>query len=170
MVKKALEVVKFSILYVLCTCRTVYTACPVCALAVGGCVAFSKRFGIDDTIIGIWVGALLASLVGMTVTLLNRMNIKFIGRKPLIAVSYIALVVWPLYYKGYLWLPGNTLWGMDKMLLGIVLGIVVFCMGCISYAYVKRANGGHAYFPLQKVVMPIGMLLIMSFIMYCITK
>lgn len=170
MVKKIIAVVNGMILCALCSCGTVYPACPVCALAVGGCVAFSKRFGIDDTIIGLWIGSLIASLIGMTVTLLNRMNIRFMGRKALVALSYLIIIIWPLYHKGYIGYPHNTLLGIDKMVLGIILGIIVFCIGCIVYSYLKQTNNGHAYFPFQKVVVPVGLLLVVSFIFYCITK
>jgi len=43
-------------------------------------------------------------------------------------------------------------------------------MNALAYNYLKRRNNGHAYFPFQKVVMPVGSLAILSMIFYFVTK
>lgn len=170
MIERVLSLLKYFTVYALCACRVANGACPVCALAVGGCVAITRRFGVDDTVIGIWIGALIGSLIGMSISLLNHLGIKFFGRKPLIAIAYITAMMLPLYRRHIIGVPNNTLWGIDKMLFGIVLGLCVFCAGCLTYCFLKQKNGGQAHFPFQKVLVPIGMLLVVSLIMYCITK
>ena len=65
--------------------------------------------------------------------------------------------------------PLNKLWGIDRLLLGIIIGSILFFAGATSYAYMKEKHGGRAYFPFQKVVMPVAPLLIMSIVFYFIT-
>lgn len=60
--------------------------------------------------------------------------------------------------------------GIDKLLIGIVSGSISFWFGAIWYFYLKEKNNGHAYFPFQKVVMPISPLIILSIIFYFLTK
>lgn len=144
--------------------------CPVCTFAVGMGIGLSHKLGIDDTITGLWIGALIASSIAWTVNILTRYNIKFIGRKPFIAGAYLLMFLWPLYHYSYIGIPGNTLWGQDKLLLGIIIGIITFTIGCIWYSYQKSRNQGHAQFPFQKVVMPVGLLVLISIIFYCITR
>jgi len=52
------------------------------------------------------------------------------------------------------------LWGMDRFLLGVVVGTVAFWMGARWYVKIKRDNGGHARFAFQKVVVPLSFLMI----------
>lgn len=144
--------------------------CPVCALAVGAGVGFTKWLGIDDTITGLWIGGLTASLIAWTVSFLTRHNIVFYGRKILVTVFYFASMVGGLSYSGYIGHPFNKLWGMDKLLLGIGIGAIAFAFGCYLYRRSKEKNNGHARFAFQKVVYPVGVLVVLSLIFYGITR
>lgn len=144
--------------------------CPVCTFATGLGIGFSRKLGIDDSITGLWIGGLIASSIAWTINILTRHNIKFLGRKPLIALLYVIASLWPLYHYGYIGIPGNILWGYDKLVLGIIIGMVTFTFGCLWYAYQKKQHGERAQFPFQKVLMPIGLLTLMSIIFYCITR
>lgn len=148
----------------------VYAVCPICTIAVGAGIGLAQWLGIDDSITGLWIGGFTVSLIVWTVTWLTKKNIRFIGRKPLIAIGYYALIVIPLYYKGLIGHELNKLWGIDKLLLGIILGSILFSAGTIGYECLKKHNDGKSYFRLQKILMPIAPLIIMSFVFYCLTK
>jgi len=143
--------------------------CPVCTIAVGACVGLAQYLGIDDTITGLWIGGLIISMAAWTINWLNKKNILFKGRKILVTCGYYAIIILPLYFKNIIGHPFNQIWGMDKLLLGIILGSIFFFLGNIFSLYLKKINGGKAYFPFQKVVMPIVPLIILSFIFYSIT-
>lgn len=146
--------------------------CPLCTVAVGAGVGFSRWLGIDDTITGLWIGGLIVSLIMWTDDWLEKKNIRFKGRIVLIIFAYYALVVIPLYYSGIIGHPLNTLCfcHLDKLLFGIITGSIVFWCGASWYYYLKEKNKGHAYFPFQKVVMPILPLIILSVLYYFLTK
>lgn len=148
----------------------VYAVCPICTIAVGAGIGLAQWLGIDDTITGLWIGGFTISLIVWTITWLTKKNIRFIGRKPLIAIGYYVLILVPLYYKGIIGHELNKLWGIDKLLLGIIIGSILFAGGSIWYEYLKKQNGGKSHFRLQKILMPIAPLIIMSFVFYCITK
>ena len=97
-------------------------------------------------------------------------NILFKEGKILTVLMYYAIIVIPLYWTGIIGHPFNKMWGIDKLLLGIIFGSVSFFLGGIWYYQIKAKNGGHAYFPFQKVVMPVSPLIILSFIFYFLTK
>jgi hypothetical protein len=71
--------------------------CPVCTVAVASGVGASRSLGVDDLIIGLWVGALIVSMILWTIDWLNKKNIKFKGRNILTVIAYFALVIIPLY-------------------------------------------------------------------------
>ena len=147
--------------------------CPVCVVAVGAGLGLSEYLGIDDSIAGVWIGGLLVSMIAWNINWFNKKNWLF-GNKDLrdilLTIIYYTLVIWPLMTKNLIGNPFNKVWGVDKLLLGISVGSLVFLLTNLSYNYLKKKNNNHAYFPFQKVVMPVGALLIFSFIFYFITK
>ena len=144
--------------------------CPICTVAVGAGVGLSRWLGIDDTITGLWIGGLTVSMIMWTIDWLDRKNIYFKEKKIIVAVVYCLLIVAPLYWMDIIGHPFNKILGIDKLFLGIVFGSIVFWSGASWYFYLKAKNNGHAYFPFQKVVMPVCPLAILSFIFYFLTK
>ncbi|MBU2595382.1 hypothetical protein KJ713_00940 [Patescibacteria group bacterium] len=148
----------------------VYAVCPVCTVAVAAGVGLARWLKIDDTITGLWIGGLTVSLIMWTNSYLSKKKINFFGRKIIVFLVYYALIVLPLYFTNIMGHPLNKIWGVDKLALGIIIGSILFYVGASWYHYLKMKNNGHAYFPFQKVVMPIGPLIIMSTIFYFLTK
>lgn len=146
--------------------------CPICTIAVGAGVGLSRWLGIDDTITGLWVGGLTVSMITWTESWLDKKNIRFKSRIYVNIVGYFLLMVVPLYYSGIIGNPLNTLCacGLDKLFFGIIVGSIGFWFGASWYFHLKEKNDGHAYFPFQKVVMPITPLIILSVVYYFLTK
>ena len=140
--------------------------CVICTAAVSAGVGLSRWLGVDDAITGLWIGALAASLSLWTINWLSGKNIRFFGRQPLVFIIYYASIIWPLYHYNIIGHPLNKLWGIDKLLLGIIAGTIGFIVAVIFNEYLKKKNNGHVYFPFQKVVIPVGLLLILSFTIY----
>lgn len=163
--------------YVVCAsviCLLISTAamavCPVCTVAVGAGLEGARLLGVDDVITGIWAGGLMLSLFFWTAGWLKKRGVKS---------AFWQIVVPFVFYYGLLGLvytlPGvtfgmNTLWGIDKFLLGTIVGTVAFYLGARWYIKIKRNNGGHAKFAFQKVVVPLFFLLIATAIFWLITK
>lgn len=144
--------------------------CPVCTIAVGAGVGLSRWLGVDDTITGIWIGALAVSLISWTINWLNQKNIHFKFRRIVIIFCYYLIIISPLYLTDILGHPLNQIWGMDKLLLGIILGSLAFLIGILCYYQLKKKNEGRIFFPFQKVVIPVLPLILFSIIFYYLTK
>ena len=87
-----------------------------------------------------------------------------------VAAVYYASTLITLYLKKFIGHPNHTLWGVDKLLLSILIGSVATLAIGELYEHMKRRNDNHAHFPFQKIVMPVVLLLILSGIFYYITK
>ncbi|HPV70336.1 MAG TPA: hypothetical protein PKY08_00305 [Candidatus Magasanikbacteria bacterium] len=144
--------------------------CPVCTVAVGAGLGLSRWLGIDDTISGLWVGGLTASLIGWTINWLNSKKIKFRGRKILVTFLFYGLMVVPFYWMGIMGHPFNKLWGIDKLLLGIIFGSLFFLLAGLIHSQLKKNHENKSFFSFQRVVFPIGTLVILSLIFYFLTK
>ncbi len=147
-----------------------FAICPVCTIAVAGGVGLSRYLGIDDTISGLWIGALIVSTIMWTINWLAKRKIRFFGDKVWITIGYYAITVVPLYWTNLMGHPLNKIWGIDKLTIGIIIGSLVFFTGAMTYYYLKAKNKGRANFPFQKVVMPVAPLIILSLIFYFLTK
>lgn len=144
--------------------------CPVCTIAVGAGVGLAQWLGIDDIISGIWIGGLTVSMIAWTINWLDKKKWNFKSYKTTIVAAYYLLIVAPLYYSGLIGHPYNKFWGVDKILFGIVVGSIVFISAVRLYEYLKKKNNGHAHFAFQKVVMPVGFLLLASLLFYLLTR
>lgn len=144
--------------------------CPICTAAVGAGVGLSRWLGIDDAISGLWIGALLASLVLWTNDWLEKKDKKFKGRGMVILLIYVLFIFIPLYWTGIIGHPFNQIWGMDKIVLGSFIGAVAFFAGASWYLKLKEKNGGHAHFPFQKIAMPVFPIIFLSAVFYFLTK
>ena len=146
--------------------KMTFAVCPVCTIAVGAGLGLAQWLGIDDSVSGLWIGALIVSVSIWTINWLNGKNIKFKGRKILIFAAYYIIVVIPLYWKGMIGHPLNRLCGIDKLLFGIILGTILFSAGVLFHNYIRKRNGDISYFKGQKIVAGILPLIIASIILY----
>lgn len=146
--------------------------CPLCTIAVGAGVGFSRWLGVDDSLSGLWIGGLTVSMIVWTLSWFDKKNIHFYARTVIITIAYYLLIVVPLHFSGLIGNPANAIYSnwLDKLIIGIVVGSIGFWFGASLYEYLKEKNNGRAYFPYQKVVMPIAPLIILSFVFYWLTK
>jgi hypothetical protein len=140
--------------------------CPLCTVAVGTGVGLSRYLGIDDVITGLWLGGLILSSSLWLIDWLDKKKIKFFARNQLTIASFYLIVLLPLYFSGIIGQKGNTLFGIDKLLLGTFLGAILFANSVLAEKYLRKLNNNKVLFPYQKVVIPVVFLIISSIIVY----
>ena len=143
-----------------------YAVCPVCTVAVGAGVGLSRYFGINDIISGIWIGALIVSMAMWTVDILIKRKIQKIWLPALVFLLMFALTVYPLKLSGIIGHPSNKILNMDKLLFGVFAGNLLFLLGVMLDKYLRRLNRNKVFFPYQKVVVPVSLLLMSSIVIY----
>jgi len=145
--------------------------CPVCTVAVGGGVLLSRYLGIDDLVIGIWAGAFVISSGLWTATLIKKQFIKY--QEWILVVLLWITTVLGLKQAGFIGNPTCRIHGHDKLLTGIIAGSLVFLL---AYAVdkilrrINKTNPGKAHIPYQKVIIPVGLLIIATIIGYKICQ
>ena len=156
---------KFLRVSALCTLISVlfaplaHAVCPVCTIAVGAGLEGMRLLGVDDVITGLWAGALTVSLIFWTASYMNKKGVRSAAWYALMALVYYALLA-GVYLLPDVNFGACTLWGIDKFLLGIIVGSIAFWIGARWHASIKAKNGGRSTFPLQKVVMPISLVIL----------
>lgn len=145
--------------------------CPVCTVTVVAGLSISRLLGIDDAVTSLWIGAFILSFSFITIDWIEKKWPKIKIKRftvPVIALMY-ALVLIPLYLNHSIGIPGNTLWGIDKIILGTVVGSALFLLGAWADKKVRRLRGSQI-FKFQKVVFPVFVIIIASAIFLFLTK
>jgi len=144
--------------------------CQLCTVTVIAGLGISRLLGIDDTIASLWIGGLILSLTFVTIDWINKKWPKLQVKKwqlILFALMYV-LVLLPLKFNGSIGIAGNTLWGIDKIILGVLSGSIFFLFGIWMDKKIRTAKG-RQLFKFQKVVLPVVSLIIASIIFYFLT-
>lgn len=167
--KKILSLMFFPIIAAVMFVPMAMAVCPVCTVAVGAGLEGMRLLGVDDVITGIWAGALTLSIFLWTVGWLKKRGVK----NAFLQIGLPFIIYYGLLAAVYA-LPGvefgaTTLWGIDKFLLGIIVGTIAFYLGARWYVRIKRKNGGHAQFAFQKVVVPLSFLVVVTIVFWLIT-
>ncbi|MFZ2152781.1 MAG: hypothetical protein WAV41_01855 [Microgenomates group bacterium] len=143
---------------------SVSAQCPICIVTVGGGMLIAKKLGIDDFLVSIWISALNTAIAFY---LADKMKIKNhwlkIFKNPWF-LSFVFLLLTLIYFvtSGQTGHVANKLLGLDKVIFGQTLGMIVMFIGNFIYGYTKYKNDGKALFPYSKVVFPVGLVLIIT--------
>jgi hypothetical protein len=154
----------------LTSAKYTYAVCPVCTVAVGAGVGVSRYLGIDDVVSGLWVGGLVVSMAFWLAAWMEGKNFRLPHKKFWSVVLMVLLTVPPLYWAGMIGIPMNVYMGVDKLLLGTVIGMVLFVFSVVTDQMLRRINDRKVFVPYQKVILPVSYLLVSSFIFYFLTK
>jgi len=145
--------------------------CPLCTVAVGVGLGLSRWLKIDDAISGIWIGAFILSLSFMTAKLTKKyVSIRLRFLTALYFIFFLAGTFVPLEYYKITGNPLNQLWGIDKLILGVSIGFIVFPLSLFIHGLLKYQNHRKSYIPFQKVIIPIIGLSIGSIVMYTVVR
>lgn len=153
----------------LLTTAQVQAVCPVCTVAVAGGLGISRVLGIDDSVTGIWVGGLILSSGLWLADWIGKRGWKVPQKEVVSTGLFFLMVIPPLYWADMIGLPGNTLWGVDKLVLGTVVGTLIFFSGVGIDKWLRTTNEGRVYIYYQKVIVPVFLLSLASFVFYLIT-
>lgn len=143
--------------------------CPLCTVAVAGGLGISRWLGIDDSITGVWVGGLILSSGFWLSDWIGKRNWNLPHRNIVSIFIFYLLVIPPLYWAKLIGLTGNTIWGIDKILFGSSIGMMLFLLGFYTDKWLRTKNAGKVFIYYQKVILPVFLLTLGSFVFYLVT-
>ena len=158
--------------------------CPVCTAGAVAGVGVARYYGLDDSIVGLLLGAFVASTGLWISNWLKKRKRKIdfpFQAFILILLSFLFLVI-PLYMKGTITdfemvksMPGHHsmlgmgIYGIDKVLFGIIFGTLLIS-GVFSFSDYLKEKNGKRLFAFQGFVFMMIALAIVSLILWLITK
>ncbi|MGB9763349.1 MAG: hypothetical protein ACPLW7_05100 [Minisyncoccia bacterium] len=137
---------------------------PVCAVSIAGGLWLSKILGIDDLTLGIWIGALILSFSVQFNKFLIKRNKNFPFSFWVILISTWLLSFLPIWNK-LNFAPESLFCGLPRVISGSFIGmIILFSSDFLNNFILKKFHQNKVYFPYQRVIVPIVVLIIVSFI------
>lgn len=147
----------------------IQAVCPLCTIAVGAGLGLSRWLGIDDTITGVWIGGLLLSSSFWLASFAQSRNWRYLSNRAISAFLFYVLTLPPLYLAKMIGMPDNTFFGIDKLLLGTLLGSLVFYFAVKLDLLIREKNEDKVLIYYQKVIIPVFLLSLLSYVFYLST-
>ncbi len=135
--------------------------CPLCTAATGAAVAVTRFYGVPDSVVGLWIGAFAVSMVLWLNRILKRQYVPFQGE--LLTIAAILTTVVPFYFAG-LFNISSTIFGIDKLLFGILLGGFLTWLMPVVSRQIKAVNN-KVLFPRQTLILSIVVLIVTSVVL-----
>lgn len=158
--------------------------CPLCTGAAIAGVGFTRAYGVDDSIVGLLLGGFIASTGLWIHNWLKRRKRKIdfpLQALILVSLSFLLLAV-PMYMKGMIIdfamvksmpemhsMLGMGIYGIDKLLLGIITGTLLIS-GVFSFSDYLKKKKGKRLFMYQGMVFMLISLAIFSGIFWLLTR
>lgn len=147
--------------------------CPLCTAATIVGVGVTRSLGWDDSIVGVFVGAMIVSSALWMNNILKKRNMggSAFLRVGSITVAVFVLTVLSLYFAG-LFGPANTyrIFGMEKILFGSISGAIVSFAAFFASNEIKRRNDGKTLFHYQTMVFTVGALVLNALLFWMVFR
>ena len=136
-------------------------ACAVCTVAIGATLTISRRLGVCDNAVAVWLGAFLVILGYWAMKWFDKKNWHFLGRDVILMLLSFSMIA-GLYVSQLTYTP--CYWIIDAFLFWAIVGGAVYIFSQKLYEFMKRRNNNHAHFPFEKVVLALVLLMLTSFL------
>ncbi len=135
--------------------QAIAPACAVCVVAIGSGLGISRALGIDDLMTGVWVGALLLAIAMFTGSWIKKKWPNF-AYYNLVSYGLTYFLTIPFFFIFKLFDAGGSIFGVSKLLLGMIAGTIALIIGLYTDTCLRRLQENHkAFFPFQKVILPL---------------
>lgn len=150
--------------------------CPLCVAGAAIGLSVARYYGLDDTVTGIWLGALAVS-TALWVNSMIRSRMRKAKMKPvpfqdvIMFVIVVAATIIPFYSAGFFnGMKGmsDTIYGINRLVGGAVIGGVITLAGPPLSNFIKRKR--NSVFPYQTIILTLGLLAILSLLLWYVTK
>lgn len=139
--------------------KAAYAQCPICIVTVGGGMLLAKKLGVDDFLVSLWISGLNTAI---SFWLALKIKNRFLGNPFILSFIMLALTLSYFIFSNELGVSNNKILGLDKIVLGNVLGLLIMFLAIFIDRFTRKKNNNKVLFPYQKVVFPLSLLIIFT--------
>ena len=136
-------------------------------------VGVTRAWGLDDALVGIFVGGMIASSALWLNNVLTKKGLK--GNNYLKSISLIVavfvLTLWTFSLAG-LFGPANVyrIFGIERITLGAISGTIVSFAAFFASNEIKKVNRGKVLFNYQTMILTFGALILNVLLFWVVFK
>ena len=147
-----------ALLSALITLPSALAHCPLCTAATGAAVGVARVYGVDDALMGVLIGGFIVAGALWANTACKKRGWTFSGQGAVFVLGSLILTI--IGFKTGNLLTGSLLWGMPRLLSGMLVGTGTTLAGEGVHQYLRFANVGKNYLPLQGMIIMLASLLV----------
>ena len=147
--------------------KAAYAQCPVCIITVGGGMFLAQKLGIDDFLVSLWISGLNTAI---SFWLAPKIKHRFFGNSIILSFIMVTLTLSYFIFTDQTGGLDNQILGLDKIIFGQSLGLLIWFLGIFIDRYSRKLNNGKIIFPYQKVIFPLSLLTILTLLFKLIFK
>ena len=147
--------------------KAAYAQCPVCIVTVGGGMLIAKKLGVDDFLVSLWISALNTAI---SFWLAPKIKNRVLSNPVIFSLLMLGFTLFYFAYTNQIGVITNKIFGLDKIIFGQILGLLIMFLGIFIDRKSRKLNGGKILFYYQKVVFPVGLLLVFTLLFKLIFK
>lgn len=138
--------------------------CPLCTAAAGVAVAAARYYGVNDLIVGTFIGGFIISTAFWFNRVLRKKNKgkDFIPLQLAIMILLSFVTTFISFYTGGI-VSLSKLFGVDRIFLGMLLGSVISLFAYGFNGFIRRTHGDKNYIPFQVIIITFSFLLLSVF-------
>ncbi len=167
---------------VVITSQLVSAHCPLCTAGAVAGIGTARYLGVDDSIVGLFLGAFIVSTALWFNKWLVKKKVKIPFQEVVLVLLSFALLAVPLYTAGIITnfemvksmpehhsMLGMGIYGIDKLLFGMITG-TLFVWGAFSFSDYLKKKKGKVLYPYQGLSFMFIILVVLSLTFWLITK
>ena len=145
--------------------------CPLCTAATVVGVGVTRSLGWDDSIVGVFVGAMIVSSALWVNNILKKRNTggNVFLRIGSITIATFVLTIFSFYYAGIFGLANTyRIFGIEKIIFGTISGAAVSFAAFVVSNEIKKKNEGKTLFNYQTMALTFGALILNALIFWVV--
>lgn len=127
----------------------------------------AQKLGIDDFLVSLWISGLNTAISFWMATKIKH---RIFGSPIILSILMYLLTLSYFIFTRQTGSANNQILGVDKIILGQTLGLLIWGLGIFIDRRSRALNGGKILFKFQKVIFPVGTLIIFTLIFKLIFK
>ena len=127
----------------------------------------AQKLGIDDFLVSLWISGLNTAISFWMATKIKH---RIFGSPIILSILMYLLTLSYFIFTRQTGSANNQILGVDKIILGQTLGLLIWGLGIFIDRRSRVLNGGKILFKFQKVIFPVGTLVIFTLIFKLIFK
>ncbi len=125
--------------------------CPLCSAATGAAVVAARFYGVNDAIVGVFIGAFTLSTGLWFSNALKKRGFVFPAQSGILSAAGLLITVASLQIAK-LFEASESLLGMPSLLTGLLIGSAVSAVAYSAHQIIRKAYSNRNLIPLQGLI------------------